>query len=275
MIEQSKIKRPVLRYHGGKFRLAKWIISHFPNHRVYVELFGGAGSVLMQKPRAYAEVYNDVWDTVVNVFQVLRNADTAAELEKQLRLTPFSRTEFESVGEIDLLQVDDPIERARRTIYRSFAGFGSASTNAQHATGFRANSQRSGTTAAHDWMNYPQHLAAFVERLQGVVIENKHYQKVVEQQDSPQTLFYADPPYVHASRNMARGNAAYAHEFSDADHIELSKTLKSVKGMAVVSGYPSNLYEVLYKGWYRKERQSLADGAKVRTEVLWLSPNCI
>ncbi len=74
------IKRPVLRYHGGKFKLAQWIISHFPPHRVYVEAFGGAGSVLLQKPRSVGEVYNDRWDTVVNIFRVLRDPVQSAQL---------------------------------------------------------------------------------------------------------------------------------------------------------------------------------------------------
>ena len=74
--------RPVLRYHGGKFLLAEWIISYFPRHRCYVECFGGAGSVLMQKQRSRSEVYNDKWDLVVNVFRVLRDEKNAQRLKK-------------------------------------------------------------------------------------------------------------------------------------------------------------------------------------------------
>lgn len=268
------VARPVLRYHGGKFKLARWIISNLPKHRVYVEPFGGGGSVLMQKPRSYAEVYNDLWDTVVNVFQVLRDPESAAKLEQLLRLTPFSRTEFDKCGEIELAEIADPIEKARRTIFRSFAGFGSASTNSKYATGFRCNSNRSGTTPAHDWVNYPNHIDSFVKRLSGVVIENRDYKRVFEQHDSLETLFYVDPPYVHATRNMARGNAAYACEMTDHDHCELADIMHNLKGMVVLSGYHSELYDILYKGWRTVERKTHADGAVDRLEVLWFSPNC-
>lgn len=220
------IERPVLRYHGGKFLLAPWIISHFPQHRIYTEVFGGGGSVLMQKPRSYGEVYNDRWDTVVNVFKVLRDKSAAQELERLLRLTPYSRTEFTQCGEMQIEQEDCPIEKARKTILRSFAGFGSASINAQHSTGFRSNSNRSGTTPAQDWSNYPNHISSFVERLKGVTIENKDYREVLSQHDSAESLHFMDPPYVHETRNMQRGNAAYRYEFSDQDHIDMAKEVE-------------------------------------------------
>lgn len=230
---------------------------------------------MLRKRRCYSEVYNDLWSVVVNVFQVLRDEEMAMKLIRQLELTPFSREEFKACGDAELSEIDDPVERARRTILRSFAGFGSAATNAEHATGFRATSFRSGTTPAHDWRNYPKNILQYVERLRGVVIENKHYAEILTQHDSRETLHYVDPPYVHSTRNMKRGNAAYAHEFTDDDHRDLAETLKSLKGMVVLSGYKSDLYAELYEEWTCVKQDTFADGAREREERLWLNPWCM
>ena len=87
--------RPVLRYMGGKWRLAPWILRHLPPHRTYVEPFGGAASVLLRKPRAYAEIYNDLDGEIVSLFRVLRDPEAAAELVRRIALTPFAREEFD------------------------------------------------------------------------------------------------------------------------------------------------------------------------------------
>ena len=271
----TAIKRPILRYHGGKFMLAKWIISHFPPHRIYTEAFGGAASVLMQKPRSYAEVYNDKWDTVVNVFRILRDPVQAKRLEELLRLTPFARTEFLKSGEIEILAAADPLEKARLTILRSFASFGSPGTNAKHATGFRANAHRNGTTPAGDWANYSGHIKYFTERLTGVIIENRDYADIISQHDSPDTLHYLDPPYPQSTRNMQRGNASYAHEIDDTIHRAISEQLKGIKGMAIVSGYRCDLYDELFGSWHRSEKKAFADGAAPRIECLWINDNAM
>ncbi|MEM6586574.1 MAG: DNA adenine methylase [Pseudomonadota bacterium] len=259
--------RPVLRWFGGKWRLAPWIISHFPAHRVYVEPFGGAGSVLLRKDRAYAEVWNDLEGEVVNLFEVLRS-DDGFQLVELIRLTPFSRTEFERAYR----PTSDPFERARRMVIRSFMGFG-ALGNSHQSTGFRANSNRSGTTPAHDWASYPEALRRVVGRLVGVTIENRDALDVMAQHDSAGTLHYVDPPYMHDTRADAKAHA-YAHEMTDADHARLLAFLGDLKGMVVLSGYPHPLYDDALKGWQRVERDALADGARERTEVLWISPAC-
>jgi len=258
--------RPVLRYHGGKWKLAPWIVSHFPAHRVYIEPFGGAASVLMRKPRSYAEVYNDLDGEVVNVFRVLRDPAQAAELERLLRLTPFAREEFKASYDA---APNDPIEQARRTITRAYLGFGSNAHN--RVTGFRSNSNRSGTTPAHDWANYPDHISSYTARLRGVVVETKDAAALIQQHDSPETLFYVDPPYPHSTRRMGQCEN-YRHELTDDQHRGLAQILRSVRGAVVLSGYPCPLYdEELYSDWWRVARRAHADGAGDRTEVLWMN----
>lgn len=260
--------RPVLRYHGGKWLLAPWIISHFPPHRVYVEPCGGAASVLLRKPRSYAEVYNDLDGEVVSLFQVLRDPAQSAALERALRLTPFAREEFRLSYE----PAEDPVEQARRTLFRSFAGFGSVGASGRK-TGFRSNVTRSGTTPAADWQAFPETVAAFTDRLRGVIVECEPASEVIARYDGPDTLHYVDPPYPFETRTKtAKWDRIYRHEMTDDDHRALAEVLRSVKGMVVLSGYPCDLYDrKLYPDWHRVERRALADGARERTEVLWLN----
>lgn len=262
--------RPLIRYHGGKWKLAPWIIKHFPEHRVYVEPFGGGGSVLMIKARSHAEVYNDLDSELVNLFRVAR--DQGAALCEALHLTPFSREEFD----LSFLPSSDSLEQARRTVVRAYQGFGSSLTRRTkegrvERTGFRCNSNRSGTTPAQDWRNYPDALEAIVARLQGVVIEHREALEVMQQHDAPSTLHYVDPPYVAETRDAG---SDYRYEMTGADHCQLAEALRSLRGAVVLSGYPCALYDDLFADWVRVEKRAYADGARERVEVLWLNPAC-
>lgn len=264
-------KRPVMRYHGGKWIIAPWIVSQFPAHRIYVEPFGGAASVLLRKPRSYAEIYNDLAGDIVNVFRVLQDDAQAQRLIHLLTVTPFARAEFERTYEPS----GDPVERARRTIFRTMAGFGSSASTKGYKTGFRANANKSGSTPARDWVNYPRRLPAIIDRLRGVVIENRPAVEVMQQQDSPSTLHYVDPPYVHATRRESNGrDPSYEFEMTDADHEALAGQLSELEGFVVLSGYPSDLYDRLYTRWNHIERPhyvATSKGSKISFERLWFN----
>lgn len=263
----SVLRRPILRYHGGKWLLAPWIISHFPPLSRYVEPFGGAASVLLRKSRSHSEIYNDLDREVYTLFKVAR--DDGQRLARAIELTPFSRQEFQEAYK----KTRSPIEMCRRTIIRSFMGFGSDGVHSTHRTGFRGISERSGTTPAMDWRNFPDALRVIIERLRGVVIESKPALEVIDQYDNAKTLFYVDPPYVASTRKRVDQARGYRHEMTDEAHLALGERLRAISGMAVVSGYPCAFYDRLYKGWRRVERTGpFSDGARVRTEVLWLSP---
>ncbi len=265
--------RPVLRWHGGKWKLAPWIISHFPPHRIYVEPFGGAASVLIRKAPSFSEVYNDLDGEAVNLFQVLREPSTAGRLIELLKLTPFARAEFEGAYE----ETDDAVERARRLVVRSFMGFGSDAPNRDLRTGFRAQSPQSGRSPEKDWLNYPDALAVTVARLREIVIERRPAVEVLAKNDAGDTLHYVDPPYMPETRSTKSGRGrlkyhAYAHEMTAQDHQDLLDALQALTGMVVLSGYPAPLYERALKDWRRVETAALADGARPRTEVLWINP---
>ena len=265
------ITRPALRYHGGKFRLAPWLMRFFPEHGCYVEPFGGAAGVLLQKPRVYAEVYNDLDGDIVNFFRVVRSPEMRAQLIEACRLTPYARDEFDAAYE----HTDDPLERARRTCIRAAMGFGSAGAS-KATTGFRTDTRCKYGTAQHNWADYPAALGPIGERFAGVLIENRPAIEVIQAHDSPDTLLFVDPPYVHDTRVM-RTQGGYRHEMSDQDHVELVQALLAVDGMVVLCGYESDLYSKALTGWEMHSTESRISGGRgtaLRTEVVWINQAC-
>ncbi len=265
--------RPLLRYHGGKWKLAPWIIEHFPPHRVYVEPFGGGGSVLLRKPRVYAEIYNDLDGEIVNVFRVAR--DQGDDLARVVALTPYSREEFH----LSFRVATDELERARRTIVRSFMGFGGNLTRENRdqtpqRTGFRGYTATArGSTPASEWRRWPEDLHVIVDRLRGVIVEQREASVVMASHDGEDTLHYVDPPYVHSTRGFDAGGThrGYRFEMDDAQHRELAAQLHALIGPVILSGYRCDLYDELFRDWHRVDMDTLADGARPRVECLWMN----
>jgi len=257
--------RPLVLYHGSKFRIADWVISFFPPHRIFLDLFGGSASVLLKKPRSEIEVYNDRDGEIVNLLKITR--DRGQELAEKIYFTPYARDEFTG----SFQPSDDPLEQARRTVVRSFQGYGGAC--ATFCGGSRASygsfrvAYKRGNRPQVSWSTVPENLLAVNGRLKGVCIENLDFRKALKRYAQKDALVYADPPYLSETR--AHG-ADYRYELPEQDHVELAQLLHEREGPAVVSGYPSGLYEELYKNWDRRELSTRCVRNKKRTEVLWI-----
>lgn len=259
--------RPILRYPGGKWLIAPWILEYFPRHRCYVEPCVGAGSVFFQKPRAYAEVLNDLNGEVISLHRILRDPAQAAELQRLLALTPFSRAEYEEA----YMPAGEPLEQARRLLVRSWQSFNGEGTLG-YKSGWRRCSDRRGTLPAHDWASLPEHISSFVARLQGVILEQDDALALLPRYDAPTTLWYVDPPY---DETVCPNFAGYG---ATVDHEALARALQAMQGMVIVSGYRSPRYDNLYEGWYRIDHRAYAGtgktGARKRIESLWLNRTC-
>lgn len=260
------ITRPVLRYHGGKWRIADWVTAHLPRHHCYVEPFGGAASVLMVKPRSVVEVYNDLDGRVVNLFRILRDPDRSEQLRRALVLTPYSRAEFAAAWS----PADDPVEDARRLVVRTAMAIGAKPVHSRN--GWRAGPTH--RSPALTWRGYPEQFPAYLERLREVLLEQQPATAVIARYDSPATLFYVDPPYVLGTRAWGH-RKVYAHELEDADHAALLQQLRGVRGMVALSGYRSAIYDDVLHDWLRLDIKARAQANRPRVESLWLSPAAV
>jgi len=259
---RQPVRRPALRWYGGKWRLAPWIIRYLPPHDAYCESYGGAASVLLRKPPARLETFNDLHGRLVNFFTVLRQRPD--ELARAVELTPYARVEFRLAYQV----AADPLEDARRLYVLANQGRGGAASG-RTRTGWRTERSPDHSPLPREFT--AAHLGAVAARLKHVQIEHDDALAVIAHYDHAATLHYVDPPYVRATRS-AGSSGRYAHDLTDADHRALAELLHQVKGMVVLSGYAGELYEELYADWQRLDRHTRADAAKPRVESLWFNP---
>lgn len=255
-------------WYGGKFSHLSWILDQLPECHHYCEPFAGSAAVLLNRFPSPVETYNDIDGEVTNFFRVLRNETD--ELVKSIALTPFSREEFfKAVSEDESLSDH---ERARRFFIRARqvrTGLAQRASLGRWAN--CKNTSRSGMSGVVSrWLGSIESLPEIAERLLRVQIENRPAVQIIKLYDSPETLFYCDPPYPHESRS---DNKAYLYEMSDIQHRELAQALSRICGKAAVSGYRCELMDSLYQGWKRIDAptKKCHSVKKSRTEALWVN----
>ena len=265
----TAITRPPIKWHGGKHYLAKRIIAQFPAHKTFVESFGGAASVLLNKDPSPVEVYADLDGRLTNFFAVVR--DHGEELCRRLSLTPYSEIEFDNSNEPD--KRVDAIESARRFFVQmrmSIGGRGHDFSQTLHRVRRGMADVVSGYLSAID-ENLPQ----VIDRLRTVQIVHCPAIEVIRRWDAPETLHYLDPPYLSSTR--AKGcRDVYSVEMTEDDHRELANVIRGCQGKVILSGYPSTLYDELFADWrvetFDMPNNAAGRGVKQReTECLWMN----
>ncbi|MDZ8259940.1 DNA adenine methylase [Nostoc sp. ChiQUE01b] len=261
-------KKIAFGWYGGKYSHLDWLLPLLPKATHYCEPFGGSAAVLLNRKPAPVETYNDIDGEVVNFFRVLR--DQQDELMQAIGLTPFSREEFRTA----IAQEEDlsDLERARRFFIRARqVRTGLAQTASEGRWAHCKLTSRAGMAGAVSrWLGSVEGLSEIVQRLLRVQIENDPAIDIIQRYDSPETLFYCDPPYPHDSRGDSK---AYAHEMTDDDHRSLARVLQAVQGKVALSGYDCPLMQELYGDWncIKAPLKHCHSIKQLRQEVLWVN----
>ena len=249
----------ILKYPGAKWRIADWIISQFPKHKVYCEPFFGSGGVFFNKTPSAIETRNDIDGNVVNLFKVCR--ERPAELAFVLSLTPWARDEFKNCYD---MSDGDELERARRTVVRFHQSYGTSNSS---LSSWRNVQTAGGPKVTSQWRDLPDIVFRVCERLKDAQIENIDAFTLIERYNNYETLLYVDPPYLQSIRKRN----IYKYELKDNRHIELLELLKASKSMICLSAYDNPLYNDMLEGWYSVEKQTQVQGGRMRTEKLYMN----
>lgn len=266
--ETVKFKTPIT-YYGGKQRIAKWVISHLPEHRIYCEPFFGGGAVFFAKKPSYLECINDINDNLINFYlQIQKNFE---KLAAEVQLTLHSESMYRrSVAIYNGTEVASDIEKAVATwiVFNQ-------SWNASARAGWKFEQGYGGShiaiTLEHARRNFCPWLK---ERLQHVQISSRDALQVIEERDTPETFFYLDPPYPATNQGHYSG-----YTFNDLQN--LLTVLQNIKGKFALSNYPSELitefsvrnFWLLKELTLKKDSTLAINAASTKTEILLMNYN--
>lgn len=247
--------RSPIRWLGGKGQMVKKILPLLPKTKIYVEPFGGGASVLLARRPSPVEVYNDLDSGLYDFFIVLSDPELFEQFYRRVATLPYSRQLFNECRE-NWQSETDKVKRVAMWFVvarQSFSGdFG-------HSWGYGITNTRRGMAGeVSKWLSCIEGLPQVHDRLQRVQIECNDWRVVMDTYDTPETLFYLDPPYVHSTRSA--GN--YQHELTAEDHRDLVNICLEAKGKICLSGYASAIYEPLEEAsWQRLDFETACHAA--------------
>jgi len=272
----------VLRF-GGKGNMVDKIVPILEAipHTCYCEPFGGAAAILLNKRPVKLETYNDLNSGLVDFFRVLTDPELFQQFYRRVELLPYSRELYN--------EARDTWEEEKDLIKRVALWFVVArqSFSGRFGAGW-GSTVRGMATSCSAWLSGIERLPETSNRLRRVQIEHADWRTILERYDTPETLFYCDPPYLLETRS----NKRYKHELSAQDHEDFIARVLELEGYCAISGYNNPLYSRLDDaGWMRRDWETACHAAgktratriqgknsalemQPRTESLWLSPNC-
>lgn len=227
-MQSTKLKAP-FGWVGGKTKLAKDIIDLIPdNHSIYIEVFGGAASVLYQKQPSKLEVLNDINSELINLHRAIRN--NPQTLSMFLNDLFISREIFDDIKKRKMKPKNN-IERAAFYYYQLTQSFGSKGDNFAMAT-------KSGRKPKNIYRDFKK----ISDRLKYVTIENKSFFELIPLYDKKDAFFYVDPPYVSTESYYKNTGG-----FGIKEHEQLAELLSKIKGKFLLSYNDSVVVRELYK----------------------------
>lgn len=257
-------------YFGSKCRSFDFINNRLPKTRQYVEPYGGAATLLLNREPVPIETYNDLHDDIPHFFRILR--DRSDELLDALRATPYSQSEHKRAIQARESGYEgcSDLERARLFFVvmqqsRSNRQYSRTPSWSYAVVGTR---KRGSDQTTHKWGRRLDDLETISGRLTDLQITAVPATDIIETHDSDVATFYVDPPYVPDSRGS---DDNYDLEMSREGHRELADLLDSCDGYVALSGYRSGLYDELYDDWhcYSAQEKGTGEGNGTRQEVLW------
>jgi DNA adenine methylase len=256
-----------VKWHGGKYYQAPpRIVPLFGPHETYVEPYAGGLNAMLNKTRAAVEVAGDLDALLIEMYETLTTRTDA--LLERLAGVAWGREAFAAAP--GWRASGDPLTRATGVIVGS--RFSRGGTGRSLATQDRTRGDQPGEV--NSWQTIREEMPAIAGRLRGVRFVCGPALDLIRAYDGPDTLFYCDPPYDPTARTA---RTVYRYEMTVGDHREMLGVLLACRGMVILSGYRTPLYDELVGAWERidYEMPNHAGQGKQkqrRIESLWLNP---